>query len=90
MLTIIKIEPEASGIHLVESQSHRTENWMGDEYVEVPDDLVPQLNDGWCDLTIEDGVLTALTPTKRPGPEPEPEPEPTDTEVLNTLLGVTE
>lgn len=88
---IIKVEPEESGFHLFQSQSHRTECWE-EGYIAVPPELESQVMEcmGWCDLTIEDGVLTGITPIPRPDP-PEPEPQPaSDTEILNILLGVTE
>ena len=85
-MAVIQVDRHSDGFHLIESQSDRTENWMGDGYIEVPQELVPNLNGGWCDLTIEDGVLTAVTPTERP--KHEMPQDPTDTDVLNTLLGV--
>lgn len=39
---------------------------------------------------VERGYITAVSQGEIPPVEPEPEPEPTDTEVLNTLLGVSE
>lgn len=39
---------------------------------------------------VERGYITSVSQGTIPPAEPEPEPEPTDTEVLNTLLGVTE
>lgn len=69
MKTIIKIFPLKDGAHEIESQSHRTANWMGPEWVEVPPELLEAVNDGWCDLTIEGGVLVGATPKERP-PEP--------------------
>lgn len=76
MLTIIKIEPLKNGQHLMESQSHRTTCWV-DGYVEVPSEMADGIweTGGYCDLTIEDGVLVGYTPTERPEPEPKPEPE---------------
>lgn len=73
MTCIVKIEGY-NGFHEYESQSHRTSNWMGDGWIEVPDAFVPTLYDceGYCDLQIEDGVLTGITPTERPELEPEP------------------
>ena len=70
---IVKIIEE-NGTHEIQSQSHRTSNWMGDEWIEVPEALVPTLYDceGYCDLQIEGGVLVGITPTERPEPEPEP------------------
>lgn len=51
--------------------------------IEIPDTF-PFVN-----IEVEDGVVTSMTAGVVPEPEPMPEPEPTDTEVLNTLLGVT-
>ena len=76
MLTIIKIEADEQSRHDIQSQSHRTACWE-EGYVAVP----PQLEGevwacmGWCDLTIEDGALTGITPRERPAPEPEEETE---------------
>ena len=73
-MTIINATPRASGAYTIESQSHRTDNWMGDGWLEVPENLVPTLYacGGYCDLQIKDGVLVGITPTERPEPEPEP------------------
>ena len=54
-----------------------------------------QTHCGHVDLTIEDGVVTAITGNDEAyqayldALPPPVEPEPTDTEVLNALLGVT-
>lgn len=86
-MTIIKREPEPWGGHLVESQSHRTGNWMGGDWIAVPEALEAAVWQcgGWCELEIRDGVLAGLTPTGRP---PAPEPEPGLEDIINTLLGV--
>lgn len=88
MLTIIEINAGEDGGHGLQSQSGRTECWL-EGWIAVPEELAETAwaCRGYCTLTIEDGVLTSLTPTDPP-PEPELEPEPTDTEILNTLLGV--
>ena len=39
MLTIIEIAARADGGHGLQSQSHRTANWMGDEWIAVPPEL---------------------------------------------------
>lgn len=85
-MTIIKILTQSSGQHLLESQSHRTECWM-DGWIAVPPELEESIwaCSGFCDLTIEDGVLTGITPTERPEPEPEPEPAPTLDQRVSTL-----
>ena len=87
MLTIIEIAARADGGHGLQSQSHRTANWMGDEWIAVPPELEQTVWDcrGYCTLQIEDGVLVGVTPGTPPEP---PAPEPTDTDVLNVLLGV--
>ena len=40
-MTIIKLEP-VNGVHPVERQSHRTSNWMGEGWAEVPEHLAEQ------------------------------------------------
>lgn len=78
MLTIIEIEAREDGGHGLQSQSHRTECWL-DGWVAVP----PELEEtvwacrGYCELEIQDGVLTGVTPGEPPAP---PEPEPTQEE----------
>ena len=74
MLTIIKIEADGQGRHDIQSQSHRTECWE-EGYIAVPPRLEADVWAcmGWCELVIEDGVLTGITPTERP-PEPEQPP----------------
>ena len=57
---------------------------MVPEEMEIPETF-PFVN-----IEAGDGVVTSMTAGRGPEPEPKPEPEPTDTEVLNTLLGVTE
>lgn len=84
MLTIIKIKPEPWGGHLLQSQSHRAENWMGADWIAVPEELETAVWQcgGWCELEIRDGVLAGLTSTERP-PEPAPPPDPqADTDAL--------
>lgn len=59
---IIKTEKEKNGMHLIQSQSHRTECWL-DGYIEVPKELedAAAMCEGFCDLTIENGVLVGIT-----------------------------
>lgn len=73
-MTIVRINNIIPHFHDYESQSHRTSNWMSDEWIEVPENLVQTLYEcgGYCDLTIENGKLVGITPTERPEPEPEP------------------
>ena len=97
-MNIIKLEPSATGYR------PPIQSWDGygipDGYIEVPDGVdtsAMQTHMGFVDLTIdEDGVLTAITGNEEKhqayldGLPPQTEPEPADTDVLNTLLGVTE
>ena len=75
-MVIIQIDPLESGQHPIQSQSGRQSCWM-EGYIEVPAHLEAAAWEslGWCELTIEDGILTGITPTERPDPEPGPEPE---------------
>lgn len=75
-MTIIKLEP-VNGVHPVERQSHRTSNWMGEGWAEVPEHLAEQAFacGGSCELTLEDGVLTALTAIRRPEELDAPTPQ---------------
>ena len=92
MLTIIEINVGSNGAHGLQSQSDRTECWL-DGWIAVPKDLEDKVWEtlGWCDLQIEDGILIDVIPREKPTSDPElfPESGPSDTEVLNTLLGVT-
>lgn len=83
MLTIIEIAAREDGGHGLESQSHRTECWM-EGWIAVPEELVDTAwaCRGYCDLTIQDGVLTGITPKD---PPPLPEPEPTAEERLSDI-----
>lgn len=74
-MTIIKLSPQESGQHTLESQSHRTACWM-DGWIAVPEELESDVWDcmGYCDLIIEDGVLTDITPRERPEPQEQTEP----------------
>ena len=73
MLTVIQVESGTTGSHDIQSQSGRTTCWLPG-YIEVPTNLEETVwaTLGWCDLTIEGGVLVGVTPTGRPAPEPEP------------------
>lgn len=82
-MTIIEIS-EKDGFHRIELQSHRNEVWM-EGYIAVPPELEMEAWDsgGYCDLIIQDGILTGITPTKRP--EPEISKQPTTEERLSAL-----
>ena len=71
-MTIIEVNPREDGGHGLQSQSGRTSCWL-EGWIEVPAELDSAVWDslGWCDLTIEDGKLTSITPTEKPDfPEP--------------------
>lgn len=76
MLTIIEIEARPDGGHGLQSQSHRTECWL-EGWLAVPEELTQAAWDccGYCDLQIEDGVLTGITPTGRPDGDDTPDGE---------------
>ena len=80
MLTIIEIEAREDGGHGLQSQSHREECWL-EGWVAVPEELETAVWEcgGYCDLTVEGGVLTAVTAKERPQ---EPESEPAEAERL--------
>ena len=66
-MTIIKILADENNQHSLESQSHRTECWL-DGYIAVPQELEKKAWNslGFCDLVIEDGVLTDILPKEIP------------------------
>ena len=86
-MLIIEIAALENGAHRNQTGTFRTipEGWAEvPSSIEIPDTF-PFVN-----IEVEDGVVTSMTAGVVPEPEPMPEPEPTDTEVLNTLLGVSE
>jgi hypothetical protein len=84
-MTIIDISTQESGNHLIQSQNHRVEVWL-EGWIAVPPELEAEVYScgGFCDLTIEDGILVGIVPGVRPEPDPD---EITDTEALLILLG---
>lgn len=86
-MLIIQIEALESGQHPIQSQSGRKTCWLPG-YIEVPGHLEREVWAclGWCDLTIECGKLTGITPGAIPEPEPAPEPEPTAQEDNDAML----
>lgn len=86
-MTIIQIDPLETGQHPIQSQSHRKACWL-EGWIEVPAHLHDAVwsTYGWCDLQIEDGKLTGITPTERPEPEPGPAPEPSEVDVLKAQV----
>lgn len=86
-MLIIQTEALESGQHPIQSQSGRKTCWLPG-YIEVPGHLEREVWAclGWCDLTIEGGKLTGITPGAIPEPEPAPEPEPTAQEDNDAML----
>lgn len=86
-MLIIQIEALESGQHPIQSQSGRKTCWLPG-YIEVPGHLEREVWAclGWCDLTIEGGKLTGITPGTIPEPEPAPELEPTAQEDNDAML----
>lgn len=89
-MRIIEIAPLENGAHRNQTGTLQT---IPDGWAVIPDDMdTENYPFGVVEAQEIEGVMTVTswTPGTIPEPEPEPEPEPTDTEVLNTLLGVTE
>ena len=87
-MLIIEIHPLENGAHRNQSTSGTIspipEGWaVVPSTIEIPETF-PFVN-----IEVDGQTVTSMTAGVVPEPEPEPEPEPTDTEVLNTLLGVT-
>lgn len=74
-MTIIELRQREDGGHGLESQSHRKECWR-EGWLAVPQALEGAVWDcgGYCELTVEEGVLTAVTPLPRPQGAEEPGP----------------
>lgn len=72
-MTIIEISARPDGGHGLQSQSGRSSCWL-DGWIEVPSNLESRVWEtaGYCDLTIKDGILTAIIPIERPAPDIEP------------------
>ena len=85
-MLIIEIASLDNGAHRNQTGTFRT---IPDGWAEVPDSISIPDTFPFVNIEVEDGVVTSMTAGVVPEPEPMPEPEPTDTEVLNTLLGVT-
>ena len=77
-MLIIKIEPQESGQHLFQSQSHRTKCWE-DGYVAVPPERESEIVGclGYGDLTVEDGKFVDFVPRPELIPTPEEDTTPT-------------
>ena len=85
-MLIIEITALDNGAHRNQTGTFRTipAGWaMIPDSMEIPDTFP------FVDITVDGQTVTSMTAGVVPEPEPQPEPEPTDTEVLNTLLGVT-
>jgi hypothetical protein len=63
MTTIISIKKNSGGFHDVETRSH---NYIPEGFLLVPPELTDKLNDGWCSLTVNEGVLAGVAPEEKP------------------------
>lgn len=88
-MLIIEIQPLDNGAHRNQSPSG-TISPIPDGWAVVPSTIKIPDTFPFVNIEVDGQTVTAMTAGVVPEPEPEPTPEPTDTEVLNTLLGVTE
>lgn len=82
---IIKLEPYENGAHANQSNTPKV---IPDGWVAVPRHLEAEAMSylPFIELTVEDGVLTAVAQGTIPEPEPEPEPEPTAQDDTDAML----
>ena len=93
---IISATPSAAGQYPAIQQTNRAEPPEG--FLWWPDSLEQQTflrYEGFVILTIQRNTVASYAPNEEAyeawkASHPDPGPEPTDTEILNTLLGVTE
>ena len=67
MNTIISTKKNKAGFHDVETRSN---TYVPEGYLTVPQEFIAKLNDGYCEITLEAGVFTGVTPTEKPEPSP--------------------
>lgn len=87
-MIIIEIAQLENGAH--NNQSWFTNYAIPEGWAKIPDGMEVPDTFPFVNITVDGDTVTAMTAGIMPEPQPEPEPEPSDTEVLNTLLGVTE
>ena len=85
-MILIKKETHDGYYHELQEQSWQSENWLGDEWLEVPEGLRGKVwaCAGCCDLVVESGELADVIERERP-PEPEAEPALTVEEQIERL-----
>lgn len=88
-MLIIEIQPQENGAHRNQKPSGDLHT-IPEGWAVVPDSITVPETFPFVDIEVDGQTVTSMTAGSVPEPEPEPTPEPTDTEVLNTLLGVTE
>lgn len=86
-MLIIEIQPQENGAHRNQTCNLST---VPEGWAVVPDSITVPETFPFVDIEVDGQTVISMTAGVVPEPEPEPEPEPTDTEVLNTLLGVSE
>lgn len=87
-MLIIELSPLSNGAHRNQTTSSTIS--IPDGWAVVPDSIVIPDTFPFVDVEADGQEVISMTAGIVPEPEPMPEPEPTDTEVLNTLLGVSE
>lgn len=84
-LTVISVfgTEQYPTLHNIQQNSAWGENPYGEAYAVVPDDMVEEVMTCgcWCNIEVENGVLTKITKVDAPYIPPEPH-EPTDIELL--------
>ena len=65
------------GVHDIQTNSSWASNPYGESYAVVPDEMVADIMEtkGFCDITVEDGIVTSFTAREIPDiPKPEAQP----------------
>lgn len=82
-MRIIEIIPLSNGAHRNQSTTLRR---VPDGWAIVPDTITVPSTFPFVDITVENGVVTSMTPGVVPEPEPEPAPEPTPQDDTDALV----
>ena len=80
---LIEIKPLPNGAHRNQSTTLRR---VPDGWAVVPDTIVIPSTFPFVDITVENGVVTSMTPGVVPEPEPEPTPDPTAQDDTDALM----
>lgn len=80
---LIEIKPLPNGAHRNQST---TLSRVPDDWAVVPDSITIPSTFPFVDITVENGVVTSMTPGVVPELEPEPAPEPTAQDDTDALM----